>query len=298
MQFSNDNVNWTDLEAFSTAKSYTLPSGDGTKTVYARVMDNAGLTSEIASASIELSTAVEGTVVTIATIPAGTAATADFTPQLFGLTGVTITAKSDLKDVIVNVEQETLEELLSEKEITVLPPGIVYQFYWDINTNIESSSITSVRLDFKIERAWVTQNQVDEQTIKMYRFNSGWQQLPTVYARADEKYFYYEATSPGFSIFTAIGERKIIVPVPPVPPPSVKPIEPMLPSEFFSILAMSGALAGFSIIYSLTRPSRYYTMLKRLEKAVAAPKRRRVGKPLTRAPATRRVSMVDLIALR
>jgi hypothetical protein len=36
MQFSNDNITWSSPEAFNTSKSWTLLSGDGTKTVYTK----------------------------------------------------------------------------------------------------------------------------------------------------------------------------------------------------------------------------------------------------------------------
>jgi hypothetical protein len=42
MQFSNDNSTWSAPEAYSPSKSWTLASGDGTKTVYARFEDSAG----------------------------------------------------------------------------------------------------------------------------------------------------------------------------------------------------------------------------------------------------------------
>src|SRR3989304_6061880 len=42
MQFSNDNTNWSTAETFATSKTWTLTSGDGTKTVYAKLKDNAG----------------------------------------------------------------------------------------------------------------------------------------------------------------------------------------------------------------------------------------------------------------
>ena len=42
MQFSNDNTNWSTAETFSTSKAWTLTSGDGTKTVYAKLKDKAG----------------------------------------------------------------------------------------------------------------------------------------------------------------------------------------------------------------------------------------------------------------
>jgi len=57
MQFSNDGVVWSNPEAYSTQKSWTLSAGLGMKTVYARFKDGAGNWSENCSDSIEL---VEG----------------------------------------------------------------------------------------------------------------------------------------------------------------------------------------------------------------------------------------------
>ena len=41
MQFSNDNVAWSAPESYATTKSWTLSTGDGAKTVYAKFKDNA-----------------------------------------------------------------------------------------------------------------------------------------------------------------------------------------------------------------------------------------------------------------
>ena len=42
MRFSNDGSNWSDWESYGTSKSWTLTTGDGTKTVYVQYKDNAG----------------------------------------------------------------------------------------------------------------------------------------------------------------------------------------------------------------------------------------------------------------
>jgi hypothetical protein len=54
MQFSNDNVTWSALENFAATKAWTLTSGDGTKTVYARFTDEAGNVSGVVRDSIIL----------------------------------------------------------------------------------------------------------------------------------------------------------------------------------------------------------------------------------------------------
>ena len=56
MQLSNDNVTYTAPEAYVTSKSWTLPVGDGTKTVYVKFKDAAGNWSSPASDSIALDT--------------------------------------------------------------------------------------------------------------------------------------------------------------------------------------------------------------------------------------------------
>jgi PGF-pre-PGF domain-containing protein len=236
-----------------------------------------------------------GTPITVAEILTGAAAVFDFEPLSYWVTGVTITAGADLKDVIVWGVQKTCEEAKAEKGINYVPSGIIYEFVWEITTNVESTVISSVKLDFKIERDWANQNQVDEQTIKLYRCNNGtWQILPTTLLYADEKYLYYEAISPGFSVFAAIGEKVKET----IPQPIVKPIEITLPIEFFSILAMAGGLAGFAIIYALTSPSKYFALLRKLEKAVVKPKERSVGETEAEAPVSKEAAKVDIARLK
>ncbi len=56
MQFSNDNVSWSAAETYAAAKVWTLTTGDGTKTVYAKFRDNAGNWSIVCSDSIIIDT--------------------------------------------------------------------------------------------------------------------------------------------------------------------------------------------------------------------------------------------------
>jgi hypothetical protein len=57
MQFSGDGATWTEWEAYSASKSYTLSSPDGQKTVHFRVRDRAQNIADAVSASIILDTA-------------------------------------------------------------------------------------------------------------------------------------------------------------------------------------------------------------------------------------------------
>jgi hypothetical protein len=57
MSFSNNGANWSAWESYATSKAWTLSSGDGSKTVYARYKDNAGNISAPAADTITLDTA-------------------------------------------------------------------------------------------------------------------------------------------------------------------------------------------------------------------------------------------------
>ncbi len=305
MQFSNDNTTWTDWETFATSRSYTLPSGDGVKTVHVRVRDNAGLVSVVASGSIELKTAPAGfTVVGIGNIPAGGSKKVDLTSKVFWVTSVTITTKGGVTGATIAVEQRPIESLpvVPGGVQTPIGTGTIYPLFWEIETNIDESLISSVKLEFKIERYWLSQNNIDEKTITMFRFSGGWQELPTQYLGADESYFYYEAYSPGASIFVVVGTQRAAKPVTPVPAPYVPPAPPsvtVVPSEFYTILAMAGAVIGFAIAYIIVLPSKAFRILKRLEKATAG-RLRRVREPLVRYPPRihRRARTTELAALK
>jgi hypothetical protein len=57
MRFSNDGSSWSGWEPYGTSKSWTLTSGDGTKTVYVQYLDNVGHVSSSFSDTIILDTA-------------------------------------------------------------------------------------------------------------------------------------------------------------------------------------------------------------------------------------------------
>uniref|UniRef100_A0A4Y8PSN3 Ig-like domain-containing protein n=2 Tax=Paenibacillus athensensis TaxID=1967502 RepID=A0A4Y8PSN3_9BACL len=54
MQFSDDNAQWSEWEAYNTTKLYSLSAGEGQKHVYARLRDVAGNISQSAEATIML----------------------------------------------------------------------------------------------------------------------------------------------------------------------------------------------------------------------------------------------------
>ncbi|MFA7255269.1 MAG: discoidin domain-containing protein [Candidatus Omnitrophota bacterium] len=65
MSFSTDNVTWSASEVYATTKAYTLPAGDGTKTVYVKYYDKAGNASAVYSKAIVFDTTLPTGSITI-----------------------------------------------------------------------------------------------------------------------------------------------------------------------------------------------------------------------------------------
>lgn len=54
MQFSNDKITWSPLESYRSGKEWSLPAGDGVKTVYVTFKDGSGKESSVVSDTILL----------------------------------------------------------------------------------------------------------------------------------------------------------------------------------------------------------------------------------------------------
>ncbi len=92
------------------------------------------------------------------------------------------------------------------------PPDIVYK-----NLNIwvgnlgwaNPENIASPTINFFAEKSWVTENNIDDTTIRLNRYNDGeWIPLDTEKMGEDEDYLYFEAQTPEFSSFVITGKAK------------------------------------------------------------------------------------------
>jgi S-layer protein (TIGR01567 family) len=96
--------------------------------------------------------------------------------------------------------------------VSVAPSGKVYQ-----NMNIwvgtsgyaTENNIANPVIGFKVAKSWITENDIDESTIKLNRYSSGvWDQLPTTKADEDGSYIYFSSETPGFSPFAITGDER------------------------------------------------------------------------------------------
>ncbi len=147
----------------------------------------------------------------VATIPSiSTNGTANFSiaAEELSVTNMEIKASKTVSNVKINVEK------LEKKPVSVLnePSGIVQQYFEITRSNITASDISKVIISFKVEKSWLTSNNVNESTVSLQRYaNDMWNKLTTKNISSDATYIYYEAESPGLSTFAITGEKKAAV---------------------------------------------------------------------------------------
>ena len=109
-------------------------------------------------------------------------------------------------------------------------------------TNLSDDNIKSVVIEFKVDGDWLSNNQVPQDKINLYRYENGeWTRLETSLLRTDEKYAYYSAVSPGLSIFAIAGESSSFFQIPGIGP-IANSYALILPIMVIAILGAYGAI--------------------------------------------------------
>ena len=116
---------------------------------------------------------------------------------------ISLILKNSLEGATVNVKKE------SEKPASVtVPAGEVHSFL-TITTSVKNTDISSAKVAFKIEKSWLSSKSIDKNKVSLNRFTSQWDKLPTAFLSEDDNFVYYSADTPGFSVFSVIGEPTI-----------------------------------------------------------------------------------------
>ncbi len=141
---------------------------------------------------------------------------------------IEIKVKNTVNNVNVSIQKLPRKPV----EIRAIPPGKNYGYFNISGENIEDKDIEKATIQFKVEKSWIGENNIDVNTIKLSRYSEGkWSAIATVRVDEDGTYFYFEAESPGFSTFAITGEEK------------VAPSREVKPSGFESVFAIAGLLA-------------------------------------------------------
>jgi len=114
---------------------------------------------------------------------------------------ISIEADKNVNDVNVMVE-----ELEKPKEIAEAL-GTVYAYYNITATNLTDVNVTTT-IEFKVSKSWMADENIEEATIRLCRYDEGWKALPTSKIDEDDAYVYFSAETHGFSIFAISGTKK------------------------------------------------------------------------------------------
>jgi len=117
------------------------------------------------------------------------------------ITGMTIDVAENVENVRITVQQLTDRPA----EIAIGALGVTYVYLSIVSENITDADIDIVLINFRVEKAWITAEDVDPDSMVMRRWDSVagvWVSLPTTRIGEDDTYHYYRAESPGLSVFS------------------------------------------------------------------------------------------------
>ncbi len=114
---------------------------------------------------------------------------------------VTIKAASSVSNVHVQISKTTKPVDLPDL------PEDVYEYVEIETVNITDTEVDTAFLTFSVEKSWIDGNRINRSTVKLNRYDNGWQSLKTTLRSENATHITYEAETPGFSLFAITGEK-------------------------------------------------------------------------------------------
>jgi len=130
-----------------------------------------------------------------------------------------ITLKADANASDVEVKIEKVERT---PDIPVPASGTAYT-YLEIAVENPGAAKIAGRVEFKVAKSWIADNSIDEATVKLSRYDEtggNWNVLLTSKVGEDDATVFFDAETPGFSLFGVTGEKKVEAAATPTPTPT------------------------------------------------------------------------------
>lgn len=137
-------------------------------------------------------------------------ATFDFIEEdTLKIKSVVIMAKVPMNFMGVTVKESSLPSGVSEP--FTAETGSVYKYLELTKDFFTDDNITNAKIDFKVEKSWITSNEVDSNAVALFRYSDGqWNMLSTSLVSEDSTYVHYQAETANLSMF-AIGAPKATI---------------------------------------------------------------------------------------
>lgn len=169
-----------------------------------------------------------------------------------------IALKADKNVNDVKVEVERIERTPDIPE----PSGVSYTYLEITEENTEGAKIEG-KIEFKVAKSWLANNNIDETTVKLNRYDEteGWKALPSIKVDEDDDFVYFEAETPGFSTFAVTGEEKVEVVYVRLDTIAVVGVgEPLV------VTGTTNRKEGFPIVISVKGPTEFTPQTVKVEK--------------------------------
>ena len=169
---------------------------------------------------------------------------------------IALKADKNVSDVKVKVER------VERTPDIPAPSGIAYA-YLDIKVENAEGAKVEGKVELKVGKSWISANNIDEATVTLNRYDRGeWKALPTSKIGGDNATVYFEAETPGFSLFGVTGEKKEEMVTAATPTPAVIPAATPSPTTTASPTPAS-KVPGFEAIFAVVSSFIVYTMVFR-----------------------------------
>ena len=116
-------------------------------------------------------------------------------------------------DTIEAVQSGVITVQKLRKKPDPVPPVVshggskTYAYHNIYTHELDKSLIKLAVVKFRVDLAWVRENRINNDSLRLVRFNEGeWKVLETKILGEDEEFIYCEAISGGFSIFAIVGD--------------------------------------------------------------------------------------------
>lgn len=153
-------------------------------------------------------------------ITPGAATIARYTNPELGIREIVITVRDRANNVRLTVKK------LSGQPATVTHTidGNVFKYVDITAENLPDSNVASAKVRFAITKAWLQDNNIDSDTIALYRYTTRWDRHGARKIREDATNVHFEADTPGFSTFAMGGQT--VTSAPEQPPAEERPPVP------------------------------------------------------------------------
>jgi len=107
----------------------------------------------------------------------------------------------------VNNVKVTVEKLDEKPEKVSSAGNNIYSYLKIDKTQLTDENINEAKIKFRVNKTWMKKNNLQKDKIILKRFTSSWTKLPTELYNESNDFYFYEAETPGFSVFAITAEN-------------------------------------------------------------------------------------------